>query len=697
MDEMLEQSTPMSDELAPPGATTDHYKPGEDGLTRRDHEVLARWWQGAIGRGIQHRKPFIEAYREALRFCYESHDFLIDSVAPDTKFKSTIPKVWEMVNIFGPMLAFKNPHRTARVRFQLPDQPDQQTGQLVPDQRVPYFGVMQRLLNYCPSELGLVDQSREAVDQAIVAGAACMFLERDQKSGLYGHFHEDVVNVVVDPDGNRLEDCWWIARRKWMPRWQFAELAEVDLTDERLPRGNHPNLVADENEPSPELERMRGKTNEIVEVWEVWSKMGLGFRGKSIDPDVLPAAQRKEKTWGDYCHFFVIAGSPYLWNLSDWDLPFYLDSGSGSSTWPMSMLYFRKKADCFWPVSILKAVLGQQKAIDWLATMILNKVYTTSRDFIVTLKQLDKKVQEQIELGLDLQILKLDGLDLADGRKIPDLISFLQHPPMNRDIWETFQMFNEQFERSSGLYSALYGKPGESQERSATAAELHANRADLRPDDMRERVERWHTLMARKEAIAFRLQYDPEFVAKVLGPNDAQVWGDYQRGDLMQVMREADYTVEAESVAKRNLQKEREDSQLLFDRLVQIALGFQDLNAVNKLVDNIQRAYNIPEADRITIAPPPPPPEQRQPDTAEQEEQAAGLKAAQEAEKVRAAAAKADKEEAAALQQRIKAMMEAVAAQGDAPDLSALAQEGPVAIRNGRPVMPSGVGPEGMA
>jgi len=678
----------------PRGATDDSYRAGEDGLTRRDHEALSRWWQSTIAKGIKRRKPFVKAYKEAMRFCYESHDFMWDEIDPDARFKSTIPKVWEMVNIFGPMLAFRNPTRTARVRYPRPPQQDPQSGQPIPDPRILKTKAHQWMLNYQAEEMNLVDESREWVDQSIVAGMGTMWLEQDPTSKLVHHVFDDVMNLVIDPDADRLQDAWWIARKTLMPRWKFAEIVGLDnLQDTRLPRGNHPNiLVNDEGEPdmTTDLDEVRGQSNEMVEVWRVWSKMGVGFRGREVDKDVVVTSKSKEKKFGDFVAFFIVPGSPYVWDADDWEVPLYADAPGNS--WPVTVLYYRKKADDFWPVSILKAVLGQQKALDWLATMILNKIRTTSRDFIVTMKQLDQKVQEVIEHGFDLSIIKLDGFDLVDGKKIQDLISFLQHPPMNRDIWEVFSLFSEQFEKSSGLYSALYGRQADSQERSATAAELHNNRADLRPDDMRERVERAHMLMARKEAIAMTLLYDPEFVGKLLGPQAAEWWGEYQEGDLEATMREVDFTVEAESTGKRNLQKEREDFQHLFDRFIQVAMGYQDLNAINKLMELLQRAFNIDEGDRIQIQPPPPPPEQQQPreaDTAQADEAAAG-------EKARGEKAKADEAEAKALMARAKAAAEALAAQGNVPNMEALFQGGgPIAVRNGQPVMPGAVGPGG--
>src|SRR3990167_852345 len=610
-----------------------------DGFSEEEHRILAQLWRDMIRAGLAHRKTFKDDYEISKKFAYGDHEFMYEDAMPDASFKATVPKVWEFICVLGPLLQWGNPHRNVRVRFEKPEDP-----------RAPFVAVMKDLLNYSVNELNLARPAGEGVDEAFI-GRGVMWLEKARHTGLFGHFHDQALNLVVDPDAETMEDAWWIARRHMMPRWEFAGLVRASLDDKDLPSHGRPSILdsaagaeiverASDKDGGGELDpRRTGKSNDLLCVYEVWSKMGVGWRAKNVPEALFEKAKRDDQE--DYCHFYVVPTSPRLWGYApEWPVPLWADND-----WPCELLWFKKKADYVYPVPLIKPALGLQKAINWIVTFIWQKLRTTSKDFIVVPNELDETVREKVTSGQDLEVIPINSADLQE-RDINKLVGFLQHPQANPDLWRYLDIVLKLFEQNTGLYAALYAKPGQAEPRSAEASKNREARADIRPDDMREKVEQMHTRMARKEAIAARYFYTPDFVAEILGPEAGQAWGGDAKGDLRRVMREYDYRIEAGSITKPDLRSEKDTALEMFDRMIQLAAPAGDFEAANKLMYNLQRAHNVLEADMVLLNPPPPKPPEEDP-------------AIQE--KMRAEAAEADLAEVKVKVEGVKAQMGAKA------------------------------------
>jgi hypothetical protein len=606
-------------------------------LSKSDHDIISNGWHIAIRAATKHKKRFKDGFDISKKFAYGSHEFMFEETMPEVEFKATVPKVWEMINILGPMLSFRNPHRNVRPRFEREEDP-----------RRPRAETLEKLLNYSAHELDLVKQMRQCVDGSIL-GCGVMWLEKDGFSDLWGHFFDSADNLLMDPDAEDIEDALWIARKRYIPRWEFAgDIAEVPLDDPDLPTSGRPNIIESigtvstaSREEDEAVDKPRaGKTTDLLTVYEVWSKIGIGWRLKSVPEDNYTSATEemraiKEDETLEFRHFYILLNSKKVWSEGEWPVPLWADN-----SWPCELLYYRKEEDYVWPTPMLVPSLGLQKAINWIVMFLWVHLKTTSRDFIVGSNELDETVREKILSGMDLEWIPLNTADLGD-KKWSDLVGFLQHPNAQADLWRYLDLAVKLFEDSTGLYPELYARSGPAEPRSATASNNQQARADIRPDDMREMVERLHSKMARKECIAVTLDgdYNEEFVGRLLGPEAAQAWSQYRDGDLWTVMRELDYRIEAGSAARPNLQTEYEQALAVFDRLMQIAGSVGDINAVNKMAYQFQKAMNILDADIVQFQPPPPP-EQEQDPTMD--------------EKVREQGAKADLAELKAATEQIK-------------------------------------------
>ena len=317
---------------------------------------------------------------------------------------------------------------------------------------------MEHMLNYTPIEFDWRQETRHWTDQGILGGLGTMWLEYDQGTGLVTHLYDNALNMVVDPDASQWRNAYWIARRRKLPRWEVARQLGISIDD--LP--NQPGIGIEDIYPATGGQDTqsgsgatfrstdslrdgdRGRTSELIEIWEVFSKMGIGWRLKDAKYQKFG-----EETHGEYPHFYIIPGSKKLWGIDEWPVPLWADRD-----WPCEFLGWKYRPGECMPTSMIRPVLGMQKAMDWFVTMFMQKIRTSSRDFIAIAKDMDEEIVDKIRNGVDLEILDIDPVNLEDKR-IQDMVQFLQQPPMNPDGWRIYELLQGLFERSSGLYSSI--------------------------------------------------------------------------------------------------------------------------------------------------------------------------------------------------------------------------------------------------
>jgi len=606
-------------------------------------------WEGVIEQCIRVKKEaFQDDADEAMRFFNGPYNWQWDkrytknvedpeAKSLDPTFKMTVNKTSEVVQIFGPTLYDKNPNRkvtplpVTSIMEVLPPELQQdpmftpviQSEQtLLPRmkfQRKVQSLLMERYLNYTPNELDLKTHFRQAIDEALIKGMGILWTEvwsnplNTQK--LIGSFFDTVDNLLIDPDAETLDDAQFIIRRRLAPIWEVAE--KFDIPEEEL-KGNLETWTSQGSRTSMEGDKYRrdaGRANDSMCYYEIYSKMGVGH--------LLADAGKKElkgvfDKLGKYVYLVIADGTPYPLNLSrkflknvtddqeildatSWPIPFWEDG-----TWPFTPVKFHDVPRCPWPQSHMKPAMGELKFLNWAYSFLASKIAITSRDFMACPKSVAEEFRNAILHGKDLELLEIEEIQ---GKKIEEIISFLQHPPFNGDVWKVISAIEQNFEKRIGLNELAYGI-SEKQIRVAADAEVRQQANSVRPQDMANKVEDAATQIARKEAIAARWLLGRADVEPILGPSAAALWESWiENSEEMRVALELDYRVEAGQARKPNKEREVQNMQTAIQTVLPVLIETGNFPSANALIQDWAKSIDIQEPERYTLQPPAPQPD----------------------------------------------------------------------------------------
>jgi hypothetical protein len=624
-------------------------------------QPITRSWMSKIRMAQTYKEAeFQDDADEAMRFFNGPHDFMYSNRyasksgsmslgtenSPTPSFRMTVNKVAEMVQLFGPALYHRNPHRTISTR-QYPEFPYflmgnpedpmvQQQVQGMQQQEQQEQAVKEVMadllsyyLNYTPNELDLQSHSRQMIDEAIIKGMGVLWAETYSPNGspykMAGSFFDSVDNLVVDPDMESIEHATWIARRRVMPKWEVEK--KFGLPKDTL-KGNLESLnMQAESEASPDYNyyRQRGETNDLLTYWEIYSRMGLGHRMRGNLN--IPANNELMDSFGPYVYLAVTDEHPWPLNLPEevwktapyeeafmrlqWPTPFWADP---ADPWPFSYLAFHRVPRKVWPMSHVKPGLGELKFLNWAFSFLADKIKNTSRDFIACRKSLSEEMKSSILSGRDLTLLELD----KQHGTIQEVVQFLQHPQFNKDIYSVIEAVMGLLEKRLGLNELMYGESSK-QLRSAQEAQVKSDQLRIRPDDMATKVEQTMTHASRKEAFCARWHLTAQDVTPVLGAKRAQLWEQLvTNSDVHAVVHELDYRIEAGTIRKPNRDRDVQNAQQAVQVWAPVLQAYAqmtgDFEPINGLSSMWAKANDMDE--QILFMQPPPPPE---PDTSGQE------------------------------------------------------------------------------
>ena len=150
-------------------------------------------------------------------------------------FKMTLNKVAELVEIFGPILYAKNPTRQVNPRpqadippFAIPDpflfQALMQQEAIRAQNDQLKSTLLATYQNWTPNELKLKDAAEKAIDEALIKGRGCLWanvvVPPGQEVKIVGSAYDSVDFLQIDPDAEKIEDAWWISRKRCQPVWE---------------------------------------------------------------------------------------------------------------------------------------------------------------------------------------------------------------------------------------------------------------------------------------------------------------------------------------------------------------------------------------------------------------------------------------------------------------------------------------------
>lgn len=563
------------------------------------------------------------------------------NIAPPA-FRMSVNKVSEMVQLFGPVLYHKNPHRMVTPKEDLTFTPEevgvadqqafaiyQMSGQATAQANTASkvrAKILEAYLNAIPEETDLKDHARMATDEAIIKGMGVLWTEIELLANgtrIVGSFYDSIDNLVVDPDADVFEKCWWVAHRCAEPIWKVERDYGLKSGSLRGTGESWNSVHESDPDKTKSYWRQKGETADLITYWKVWSRMGMGGRlsGMAAHPgarNIVDGISDVLSTYGENCFLALADNIPYPLNLPpevtqsaddaevtrrvQWPIPFWADK-----TWPFTEFSFHKAPRQSWPVSHLKPAVGYLKFLNWAYSFLAGKIRTTCRDFIFIKKSANEETKKALERGSDLTIVELDEIQ----GKIDEIVKFMQHPPMSKDIWDVIEAVANEFEKAVGLNDLAYGMT-DTQSRSATDTEIKQGNLRIRPDDMASKIEEAMTEVAKKEAIAARTVLTPQDVLPIIGPQAAFYWGRYvMTGSFEEIVHQLSYRIEAGSTRKPNRERFAQNMgqalQTLFQPLLNFGMQTGQLQPINNLIADWAKSIDLDASGYLFQLPPPMP------------------------------------------------------------------------------------------
>ncbi len=585
------------------------------------------------------RSRFAKEGREIARYGYApDFGFEYQTLPRGAFFKAKVALTAETIRVFGPYLYQQNPHRTASAVAWADEFTSDTTA------------LMQDYLNYSVNEYDYYEGSRRCIDESISWGRAILLTRRHpKKPQIVASQYVSVRDFFVD--GGAL--TWPTITRQTIrivrPRAELlAEYPEAEQTIRSMPkakRGDKDDCQLDWEQQIPDIA-------DCVEYFQTWSTVGLQRYegGKELANLLMKLSGEAPDSPLTYC--FTVDGK--FIHASEWEIPFYIDGD-----WPITPLDYYDHPDGIWPVSPLATAIGYQRAINWMVTLTMGKARFTMRTLLALVSSngngLGEEEKDKVLVGNDAEALTLNINGAAENA---DIRKYIQQFDWNNDWMNSaikfIELMQQLYDNATGKYAILYSGQTQTQVRNASTAQMMDRNSQSRINDMRDRVVRWQSLVARKEAMGARFLLTRKDIGKIMGPDAAQRWGFLikpeqtdinafiqkfaasgipldqatmmarermeQAVDLERWARETDYSIEADSLKKRDIDAQITGLGELMNQAVPTmlgsmdpadrAMGFQTMAQYHQAIGTPLDVVNMfrQRAQQLLTMPPPPPP-----------------------------------------------------------------------------------------
>lgn len=604
-------------------------------------------------------------YKNSAKFMWEK-DFrrkYMGATIETPMFEITINKAREYIDIYGPYLFWDYPNRKVTSYEPLPMPPElfgdpndpnvQMQLQAIDQQMASEKSrrdlrckMMERYLNYSQREQqgGLTTHAADAVRDALIKGRGILVPKTYRRPGsqrtLTGLFYESVDNLRIDPDCNdpHLNSATWVAiRHQWTVRETERHF--------RLRRGtlngagnlkSHEN-VAGLNGRSVNSDHMtEGKSNDLIVWYEIWSKCGVGgWKEDDHDSELIRAL---DDVVGDNAYLCVAANVPWLLNappeaftdettedevveMLGWPFPSYADS-----RWPMAFLDFYRDSESPWPIAPLSAALGELICMNVLTSAFVEQAYENRKSIIALLDEAAKDFDAAVSGNKSPVVVKMKG---ELNKTVDQMISFLNRPPMNKDIISALEYVSMLFDKRTGLVDFMYGVQ-QTQDRSARTTAAKEEKTGIRPERMSRDVAAWQTDGATLEKLLASLNVRGADIPELLGgAYGAMLWDELiYNEDPEVVMREMTCMVEATDLRRPNRERDLQNLQTLSQQFLPVFMALAqetgNTGPIDAMSEDIGKAMEQPtEKWKIgSWEPRPDPMAQQEAEAAAQAEQA---------------------------------------------------------------------------
>lgn len=585
------------------------------------------------------RARFAKEGKEIARYGYApDYGFEYQTLPRGAFFKAKVALTAETIRVFGPYLYQQNPHRTATA-VPWADEFTADTTALMGD-----------YLNYTVNEYDYYGSSRRCVDESIAWGRAVVLTGRHpKKQQVIASRYVSVRDFFVDGGALTWDTITRQTIRIVKPRAEllaeYPDAAQVIRSMPKAKRGDKDDCVLDWEQQIPDIA-------DCVEYFQTWSSVGLQRYegGKELANLLMKITGAADDSPLSYC--FTSDGK--FISAMPWEVPFYIDD-----EWPITPLDYYDHPDGIWPASPLSTAIGYQRAINWIVTLTMGKYRFTARTLMALVNSnangLSEEDKDKVLVGNDVEALTLN---LNGSAEQADIRKYIQQFDWSND-WmgaaiKFIELMQQLYDNATGKYAILYSGQTQTQVRNASTAQMMDRNSQSRINDMRDRVVRWQSLVARKEAMAARFLLTRQDIGKIMGPEAGQRWGFLikpeqtdmnafiqkfaangipldqatamarekmaQAVDLERWARETDYSIEADSLKKRDIDAQITGLTELMNQAVPALIGsidpadramaFQTMAQYHQSIGTPLDVVNMfrQRAQELLTMPPPPPP-----------------------------------------------------------------------------------------
>ena len=468
----------------------------------------AETWMRYVKAGIKAKRDYTKTAKETLGYFKASHDDLFRQVA--SRFMDfsrrgvcvSVNKPAQIRSVLGAHLYQKNPTRTVNSKTQ-----DTVAGAMA--------GITEEYLNWAVKESNFEEHARKAIDDALLRGRGFLRTGYDDERRCITSWSVSSSRVVIDPSADSMEDAHWIAVKTVAPLWVVKRrFGKPDKWRVRDLKGNMAPLAEADDEEEDHRAREDDDDNsyysDLVEYWEVWSKMGNGLvRGPEAPEDY-----KGEDDSRDFVKLVIARDHDVPLYEGEWEVPLYLDK-----EWPLVKLDLIDCVDELWPQSIFGQALPYAKVIDLTSSLRLEACKNDSRRVVLIHPEaFEGNEEKRLVGGGPTEVIRVKSL--PNGMTMEGVYHVMQLGQMSPEVAEERAWAEAEFEKQTGVVAILHGgaEVG-AQERSATASNLKSQGANARLNDMLSKVEQFCTRAARNEGILLQLgdYTSPEDVAKAVG------------------------------------------------------------------------------------------------------------------------------------------------------------------------------------
>lgn len=559
---------------------------------------LCQQWLRQIKEAKKHKwDKFGQYAAEGMKFFDGVHNWMWDEEHRQNRgwlekgaslptFQMQVNRIFEAVALYGPALYHQNPDINVRpidppfIEPQSlgidPENPQTQKiyQQLVSRQKSDEMqrDLQSRLsmhyLNWLQQESNKKLHARRSITEAIIKGMGVLTTGMYQPKGSRIQYplsqHISVDDIIPDPDAEYWEDVQYVAQYCCHPV-NLVERA-YGLPEGALKGHLQSNKSQGETYGSKRetAKRKNGRTHDLIEYYKIYSKNGFGSELKSTTGDERLSQKFNFDMFGDFCKIVVSEGIPFPLNLPtdiiqqedprqimervEWEIPYW----TCPNGWPFTFLSFYEKPRSIWPISIVKPAVGELRFVNWCMSFLADKTAQACTTYVGQAKEAGLEIQDQIKNNMaPFTVVEISNMT---GKKIEDVVSFLDAPSFSADIWNMLAEVLEMIDKRTGLTDLIYGMTSR-QLRSATEADIKEENTNIRPDDMANRVEDFLSETAMHEFAACVWACKKEDVEPVLGDLGATIFEQkIQVQDFERVVRDFDYRVSAGTARKPNKQ-----------------------------------------------------------------------------------------------------------------------------------------------